>query len=65
MVSLHNYYLSTILELECLTHLELVVNYVATHTIQRFTNCAIHWKCKCKPSVGLEWSIQVFMSMYI
>jgi len=48
MVSLHNYYLSTILELECSTYLELVVNYVATHTIKRFTNCAIHWKCKCK-----------------
>jgi hypothetical protein len=42
MVSLHNYYLSTILELECSTHLELVVNYVGPHAIKRFTNCAIH-----------------------
>jgi len=42
MVSLHNYYLSTILELECSTHLELVINYVVTHTIKRFIDCAIH-----------------------
>ncbi len=42
MVSLHNYYLSIILELEFSSHLELVVNYVATHTIKRFTNCTIH-----------------------
>jgi hypothetical protein len=42
MVSLHNYYLSVILELECLTHLELVVNYVAIDIIKRFTDCAIH-----------------------
>jgi hypothetical protein len=33
MVSLHKYYLSIILELECSIHLELVVNYVATHII--------------------------------
>jgi hypothetical protein len=65
MVSLHNYYLSTILELECSIHLELVVNYVAIHIIKIFINCAIHWKCKCKPSVGLEWYIKKFMSMYI
>jgi hypothetical protein len=65
MVSLHNYYLSTILELECSTHLELVVNYVTTHIIKIFTDGAIHWKCKCKPSVGLEWCIKMFMSMYI
>jgi hypothetical protein len=55
MVSLHNYYLSTILELKCSTHLQLIVNYVATHTIERYTNCVIPWKCECKPSVGLEW----------
>jgi hypothetical protein len=42
MVSLHNYYLSTILELEHSTRLELVVNYVTTHTIKRFITCAIH-----------------------
>jgi hypothetical protein len=42
MISLHKYYLSTILELECSIHLELVVNYVATHIIKNFTNCAIH-----------------------
>jgi hypothetical protein len=42
MVSLHTYYLSTILELECSIDLKLVVNYVATHTIKRFTNYAIH-----------------------
>jgi len=42
MVSLHNYYLSTILELECSIHLELVVNYVAIHIIERFVDCAIH-----------------------
>jgi len=42
MVSLHNYYLSITLELECSTHLELVVNYVGPHTIKRFTNYAIH-----------------------
>jgi hypothetical protein len=36
MVSLHNYHLSTILELECSTHLELIINYVATPTIKRF-----------------------------
>ncbi len=42
MVSLHNYYLSIILELTCSTHLELVVDYVATHTIERFIDCAIH-----------------------
>jgi hypothetical protein len=65
MVSLHNYYLSIILELECSIHLELVVNYVITHIIKRFTNCAIHWMCKCKPSVGLEWCIKMFMNMYI
>ncbi len=35
MVSLHNYYLSTILELECSIHLELIVNYVVTHTVKR------------------------------
>jgi hypothetical protein len=65
MVSLHNYYLSIIFGLECSTHLELVVNYVAIHTIKRFTNCAIHWKCKCRPLVGLEWCIKMFMNMYI
>jgi hypothetical protein len=65
MVSLQNYYFSTILELECSNHLELVVNYVTTHTIKRFTNCVVHWKCKCKLSVGLEWCIKMFMSMYI
>jgi hypothetical protein len=53
MVSLHKYYLSTILELECSTHLELVINYVKTHTIKRFTYYAIHWKCNCKPSIGV------------
>jgi hypothetical protein len=42
MVSLHNYYLSIILELEYSIHLELLVDYVATHTIKRFTNSAIH-----------------------
>jgi hypothetical protein len=42
MVSLHNYYLSIILELECSTRLELIANYVATHTIKRFMDCAIH-----------------------
>jgi hypothetical protein len=63
--SLHNYYLSIILELECLIHLKLVVNYVAIHTIKRFINYAIHWKCKCKPLVRLEWCIKVFMSMHI
>jgi hypothetical protein len=42
MVSLHNYYLSIILEIECSTHLELVVNYVTTHTIKRFIDYAIH-----------------------
>jgi len=42
MVSLHNYYLSTILELECSTHLESVVNYVLAHTIKKFTDCASH-----------------------
>jgi hypothetical protein len=42
MVSLHNYYLSTILELKCSIHLELVFNYVATHTIKRFIDYAIH-----------------------
>jgi hypothetical protein len=65
MVSLHKYYLSTILELECSIHLELVVNYVATCTINFFINCAIHWKCKCNPLVGLEWCIEMFMGMYI
>jgi len=35
---LHNYYLSTILEI----HLKLVVNYVATHTFKRFIDYAIH-----------------------
>jgi len=52
MVSLHNYYLSIILELKCSTLLNLVVNYVATHTIKRFIDCVIHWKCKCRPLVG-------------
>jgi hypothetical protein len=42
MVSLHNYYLSIILELDSSTHLEIVVNYVAIHTIKTFTDCAIH-----------------------
>jgi len=42
MVSLHNYYLFTILELECSIHLELVVHYVTTHIIKRFIDCAIH-----------------------
>jgi len=42
MVSLHNYYLFTILELEHLIHLDLIVNYVVTHIIKRFTDCAIH-----------------------
>jgi len=42
MISLHNYYLSIILKLECSTHLELVVNYVAIHIIKRFIDCAIH-----------------------
>jgi hypothetical protein len=42
MVSLHNYYLSIILELEYSIHLELVINYVTTHTIKIFTHCAIH-----------------------
>jgi hypothetical protein len=65
MVSLHNYYLSNILELERSTHLKLVVNYVAIHTIKRFIDCAIHWKCKCMYLVGLEWCMKVFMSMYI
>jgi hypothetical protein len=65
MVSLDNYYLSTILELECSIHLKSVVNYVAIHTIKRCIDCVIHWKCKCKPSIGLEWCIKVFMSMYI
>jgi len=65
MVSLHNYYLFIIFKLDCSTYLELVVNYVTTHTIKRFTDYAIHWKCKCKPLVGLEWCIQVFMNMYI
>jgi len=57
--------MSIILEQECSTYLELSVNYVATHTIKRFTNCAIHWKCKCMPLIGLEWCIKVFMIMYI
>jgi hypothetical protein len=47
MVSIHNYYLSTILELERSIHLELVVNYVAIHIIKKFINCAIHLKYKC------------------
>jgi len=63
MVSLHNYYLSTILELKCSTQLELVINYVTIHIIKRFIDCVIHWKCKCKPLVGLECYIK--MSMYI
>jgi hypothetical protein len=42
MVSLHNYYLSTILELECSTHLELIINYVAIHIIKKFMYRAIH-----------------------
>jgi hypothetical protein len=42
MVSLHYYYLSTILELECSIHLELVVNYVATDIVKKFIDCAIH-----------------------
>jgi len=42
MVSLHKDYLSTILELECSTHVKLIVNYVATRTIKFFTNYAIH-----------------------
>jgi hypothetical protein len=49
MVSLHNYCLSTILELKCSTPLELVINYVATHIVKRFADCVIHWKCKCMP----------------
>jgi hypothetical protein len=65
MVSLYNYYLSTILELECSTHLKLDVNYVVIHTIKRFLDCAIHWKCKCRPLVGLECYIKMFMNMYI
>jgi len=35
MVSLHNYYLSIILELECSMHLKLVVNYVPIHIIKK------------------------------
>jgi hypothetical protein len=35
MDSLHNYYVSTILELERSTQKELVVNYVAIHIIKR------------------------------
>jgi hypothetical protein len=42
MVSLHNYYLTTILKLKCSIHLELVVNYVVTHTIKIFINSVIH-----------------------
>jgi hypothetical protein len=42
MVSLHNYCLSIILELEYITHLELIVNYVAIHTIKIFTYRAIY-----------------------
>jgi len=42
MVSLHNYYMSIILERKCSIHLELVVNYVVIHTIKRFIDCAIH-----------------------
>jgi hypothetical protein len=61
MVSLHNYYLSIILELECSIHLELVVNYVATQDLQIMQ----FWKCKCKPLIGLEWCIKMYMSMYI
>jgi len=41
MVSIHNYYLSTILELECAIHLELVVNYATIYTIKKFIDCAI------------------------
>jgi len=59
MVSLQNYYLFIILELECSTHLELIVNYVATHIIKRFIDCAIHWKYKYQPLVGLEWCIKM------
>jgi hypothetical protein len=61
--TLYNYYLSTILELECSIYLKLVVNYVVTHIIKRFTDCVIHSKCKRRPSIGLEWSIKMFMSM--
>jgi hypothetical protein len=42
MVSLHNYYLTTILKLKCSIHLELVVNYVVTHIIKKITDSAIH-----------------------
>jgi len=38
MVSLHNYYLSIILKLECSIHLEFVVNYVSIHIIKRLQN---------------------------
>jgi hypothetical protein len=65
MVSLQHYYLSTILKLECSINLKLVVNYVATHAINFCIDCTIHWKCKCMPSIGLEWCIKVFMSIYI
>jgi hypothetical protein len=53
------------MELNCSTHLELVVNYVVAHTIKRLIDYAIYWNCKCKPSIGLEWCIKVFMNMYI
>ncbi len=41
------------------------MNYVAIPIIKRIIDYAIHSKCKCKPLVGLEWCIKVFMNMYI
>jgi hypothetical protein len=64
MVSLHNYYLSTILELECSIHVELVINYVAIHTIKILQ--IVQFIENVNASLQLDWSgIQLFMSMYI
>jgi hypothetical protein len=54
MVSLHNYYLFTILELECSTHLKLVVNYVAIHLLKDLQ--IVYFIETVNVSLQLDWN---------
>jgi hypothetical protein len=59
MVSLHNYYLFIILDLECSTHLELVILLKGLQIVQ-FIECV-------NVGLQLDWNgvLKVFMNMYI
>jgi hypothetical protein len=64
MVSLHNYHLSTILELECSTHVELIVNYVPTHIIKRFT--IVQFIKNVNANLQFDWNlVMTFFILHI